>query len=173
LLTPPLDHCLKPEYIAQLKHTVEGHHIPPVPEWNTKEANVHWRGDDIELCRNCHWHAAFEATGYSSRVRVEYIRRNRALWAVGKDWLFWDEPNNNTLPKDYISQKFLHGTSVPLVESHRYTAPDTTFHFTVVARAKGQQLRKLIHTFTDEVRQTSLVSKLSLLVELSLALRHF
>jgi hypothetical protein len=71
---------------------------------------------------------------------------------MGSDWVIRDQPNDCTLGNDYITQKFLQqkGTSIPLVDMHRFRDSDDKFHFVVMSRAKGKMLQDAWRDFTAE-----------------------
>jgi hypothetical protein len=110
------------------------------------------------LCHNCGWTTAHElgADGYTSRLNVSYLRQNSAIWELGPNgpWMLRDEPNNTTaaFETDYITQQFLRKEepSLPVIEMHKYGGPDDKFHFTIMARAKGNTISTIWHTLTQE-----------------------
>lgn len=115
------------------------------------------------LCRVCGWNVIHEReNGYTSRLRVEYVRGNKAYWSMNSHWLLRDEPNDCSLGNDYISQKFLrdNGATIPLVEMYRFASPSLNivepdrFYFTVMSRAKGKRLWDSWHSFTDKQKQS-------------------
>ncbi|TVY15444.1 hypothetical protein LARI1_G006521 [Lachnellula arida] len=110
------------------------------------------------LCHNCGWNTVNELNceGYTSRVKVAYLRNNSAIWDLGPNgpWMLRDETNNSTdvFKKDYTVQQFLRREkpSIPLVEMHRFGGDNEKFHFTLMARAKGSTLDSIWNTLTEE-----------------------
>ncbi|KAJ8069017.1 hypothetical protein OCU04_002693 [Sclerotinia nivalis] len=106
--------------------------------------------DTFILCRNCGLTNHEAATGYTSRIKLKYVRFNSAIWELGGPdgpWLLRDELNipDYHMTKDYTTQKFLREakSGVPLVEMHRFGGKDEKFNFTMMSRAKGKSVDDL------------------------------
>lgn len=122
------------------------------------------------LCHNCGWTAGHEESvpGYTSRVKVSYLRANAALWELGGPegaWFLRDETNEKRCVwrRDYAIQQLIRKEqpSLPLVDMLRIPAAaggggsgaDDKFHFTLMARAKGVRADEAYWTLlTDEDR---------------------
>ncbi|KAH6663166.1 hypothetical protein B0J14DRAFT_570493 [Halenospora varia] len=116
------------------------------------------RGNPKQLCHNCGWNTLNELHpgGYTSRLKVFYLRDNSAIWELGANgpWMLRDEPNNgtNAWKKDYMVQQFLRKEkpSIPLVEMHKFGGAEDKFHFTMMFRAKGSTMGSIWDTLTRE-----------------------
>ncbi|CZR65499.1 uncharacterized protein PAC_15399 [Phialocephala subalpina] len=116
------------------------------------------RGNPKPLCHNCGWttQQELDSGGYTSRLKVMYLRKNSAIWELGSNgpWMLKDEPNNGNSAwhTDYTAQQFLRKEkpNLPLVEMHKFGGPDDKFHFTIMARAKGSTIGTIWHTLTRE-----------------------
>ncbi|TVY73234.1 hypothetical protein LSUE1_G006578 [Lachnellula suecica] len=145
---------------ADLYHEVHGVPVgdrPPYPKpSDDEECNA--RRNPKVLCHNCGWTTANEACadGYTSRLKIAYVRGNNAFWDLGPNgpWILRDETNNSTnvWRTDYTVQQFIRARkpSIPLVEMHRFGGPEDKFHFTMMARAKGTTLDSVYDTLTRE-----------------------
>ena len=83
----------------------------------------------VELCRACGWNGYNElCSDYGPRIKIFHTRDNVGLWAIGSQWLIRDQPNDCTLGKDYITQRFLHdqpGLTIPLIKEIRLLSEPT------------------------------------------------
>jgi hypothetical protein len=84
------------------------------------------------------------ACGYTSRVKVSYLKENMALWEVGPKWFIRDEINNdwNSTANNYKAQELIRKNmpGVPLVEMYRFGDAEDKFALTVMSRAKAIEL---------------------------------
>ena len=109
----------------------------------------------VELCRACGWNGYNELlSDYGPRIKIFHTRDNVGLWAIGSQWLIRDQPNDCTLGKDYITQKFLHdqaGLTIPLVKEIRLLSePTDQIQFTLMSRAPGASLFSVWKALTPE-----------------------
>lgn len=113
------------------------------------------------LCRTCGWTTAHEtgSLGYTSRLKISYIKDNSALWELGPNspWMLRDEANNagNRWKKDYMTQQFIRKEkpNIPLVEVHGFGGPNDKFHFTIISRAKGRIISEIWDILTQEQKK--------------------
>lgn len=121
-----------------------------------------WGDDRTELCYNCGWNADLlhRAHGYTSRLKAMYVRGNHAIYEIGPDWLIRDEINSRSdgTANDCIAQAHLKAKGldklVPLVEMHHFDGrTDDRFAFTVMSRASGLPLSKVLPGLTVEQKK--------------------
>ncbi|TEY36316.1 hypothetical protein BOTCAL_0559g00030 [Botryotinia calthae] len=112
---------------------------------------------DKIICSNCGLTDRNARVGYTSRVKIAYLRHNNAIWELGGSdgpWLLRDEINvaKDSKSVDYSVQKFLRDANIgiPLVEMYRYGGGDEKFNYTMMSRAKGKTLEELHGTICDE-----------------------
>jgi hypothetical protein len=108
-----------------------------------------------ELCWSCGWSTYMElASSYGSRVKIMHVRENIGIWSIGSQWLLRDQPNDDTLGNDYMTQEFLRaqpGLTVPLIKEMRsLSGPTDKIHFTLMSRAQGVTLDSIWSTLTPE-----------------------
>ncbi|CZR62978.1 uncharacterized protein PAC_12875 [Phialocephala subalpina] len=138
-------------------HRVRVSHCKPYPTLSQIET-IQGRSNPKLLCHNCGWNTGHElsAGGYTSRLKVAYLRDNSAIWDLGPNgpWMLRDENNNSTdvWKKDYAAQRFIREKkpSIPLVEMHKYGGLNDKFHFTIMSRAKGSTIKAIWDTLTRE-----------------------
>ncbi|KAF7902596.1 hypothetical protein EAF00_002499 [Botryotinia globosa] len=111
----------------------------------------------IILCYNCGLDDQDASSGYTSRVKISYIKHNNAMWELGGPdgpWILRDEINTakNPWSVDYTVQKFLRDANLglPLVEMYRFGGGDGRFNYTMMSRAKGKTLMELEEDLCDE-----------------------
>ncbi|KAF5871649.1 uncharacterized protein Bfra_008672 [Botrytis fragariae] len=128
-----------------LVHAVHGTVVSELKNWRSAPPNF----GEI-FCHNCGLDDNMARNGYTSRVKITYIRQNNAIWELGGPdgpWLLKDEINvaKDGKSVDYTSQKFLRDANIgiPLVEMYRFGGGDEKFHFTMMSRAKGKPLEEL------------------------------
>ncbi|TGO40430.1 hypothetical protein BHYA_0037g00290 [Botrytis hyacinthi] len=109
------------------------------------------------LCYNCGLNDRKARAGYTSRVKISYIKHNNAMWELGGSdgpWILRDEINTakNSWSVDYTVQKFLRDANLglPLVEMYRFGGGDGRFNYTMMSRAKGKLLMELGENLCDE-----------------------
>lgn len=113
-----------------------------------------------ELCWACGWNTCNEINSrYGPRVKIFHTRDNKGLWAIGSQWLLRDEPNDETLGNDYMTQQFLRDQpagvtcSIPLIKEMRvFSAPTDKIEFTLMSRAQGARLDKIWHALRRKER---------------------
>lgn len=111
----------------------------------------------LELCPTCGWNSEHQlASGYISRVKVLYSRRNQCYWAIGSRWIIRDQPKN-LQGNDGITQEYLRNIptlEIPLLKSmQRLSTPDDQIQFTLMPKLQGQPLRQLWPSLTDADKQ--------------------
>jgi len=117
-------------------------------DWNHSEILVLFHGGHKEeaLCYYCGWTSSNQVNdgGYDLLLKVYIVNNNSVLWTLGPDWFVRDETNDvyEHRPNDYQTQKYLRDNhvQVPLVEMIRLGQEKDKFLFTIMARAKGEQI---------------------------------
>jgi hypothetical protein len=91
-------------------------------------------------------------SGYSSRLRIFHTHGSLGLWEVGSRWLIRDQPNDDTIGNDFMTQEFLRGQpglDLPLVkEMRKLSAPTDKVELTLMSRAEGVGLDTIWHTLS-------------------------
>ncbi|KAF4625833.1 hypothetical protein G7Y89_g12330 [Cudoniella acicularis] len=112
-----------------------------------------------ELCHNCGWTSSHQMSpfGYTSRVKVSYLKEHMALWEVGPKWFIRDEINNdwNSAANDYKTQELIRKNvpGVPLVEIYRFGDKEDKYALTVMSRAKGIELGGIFNKLTPKQKE--------------------
>ncbi|CAD6444135.1 06518d5b-dcff-4606-a949-3939cd54e71a [Sclerotinia trifoliorum] len=117
----------------------------------------YWPAKGNILCRNCGIDTSRAGLGYTSRIKLYYVKDNDAIWELGGpdgQWLLRDELNipGIAMKTDYTTQEFLReaNSGVPLVEMYRFGGKDDKFNFTMMSRAKGKMLGDAAEDLCDE-----------------------
>lgn len=108
-----------------------------------------------ELCWSCGWSAYNEMiSSYGSRIRIFHTSDNVGIWEVGSRWMIRDQPNDDSLGNDFITQEFLRNQpnlDIPLIkEMRKLNAPTDKVDLTLMSRAQGVGLDTIWHTLSPK-----------------------
>lgn len=110
---------------------------------------------NTELCWVCGWTLWHQVWGgYGSRIRIQSVKRQKALWSLGSRWMVRDQPNDASLGYDLMTQNFLRkqvGLNIPLLPEMRLlSAPEDKVCLTLMSRAQGVELHSVWGSITPE-----------------------
>ncbi|KUJ06222.1 uncharacterized protein LY89DRAFT_678950 [Mollisia scopiformis] len=136
-------------------------HIVVSQDWFDNDKSLNYRSFLFdprlrELCHNCGLNNQQQTSpaGYTSRLKIKYLKGGYGLWEAGPEWFIRDEINNdwNGSANSYKAQKFIRENvpEVPLVEMHRFGKKEDKYALTVMSRAKGVLLREIEGQLTRE-----------------------
>ncbi|PVH72855.1 hypothetical protein DL98DRAFT_432406 [Cadophora sp. DSE1049] len=98
--------------------------------------------DEKQLCWNCGWKVKNEIfASYGSRIRIVHTSLNVGIWQIGSKWMIRDQPNDQSMGNDFMTQNFLReqsGHSIPILKEMRLLSePTDKVCLTLMSRAQG------------------------------------
>lgn len=112
--------------------------------------------DEKELCWNCGWKVKNELlASYGSRIRIVHTNLNVGIWQIGSKWMIGDQPNDQSLGNDFMTQEFLRQQSashdIPILKEMRLLSePSDRVCLTLMSKAQGVGLDTVWDDLSDE-----------------------